>query len=117
MKFGGLQNLTKELLTTLKDESLNKERKTLALELLDFIDEASSLDYTFPNDEYFPEGEGIDPTVVRAIKVFVRAGDKWNATRPPYPWEVKATVVRSGGSIPESLIPSETKSGDFEFED
>ena len=81
-KFAGLTNLQKELLESLKDEG-TKERKELAMSILDWIDAASVPGYVFDGDDYFPSGDGIDPLVVRDIKIYVRAQARWNTTRPP----------------------------------
>jgi len=72
--YAGLTSLKAELHLALKDEGLSKERKTLAMDLLDFIVTASTPTYKFEKDEYFPD---IDSTVLREIKISVAVRNKW----------------------------------------
>ena len=109
MTFEGLKNLQRELLYAATNGSLEQSRRTLALEILDWVDAALVPGYVFDGDDYFPSGDGIDPLTVRDIKIYVRAGDKWNATRPPQVWDMKPTS-------PAPIAACETAS-DFKFDE
>lgn len=103
-RYSGLVNLEQELTQAASDPQLPASRRTLALELIEFISTAQSPTYTFAGDEYCPEC--IDPTTLRDIKIFTSAQSRWHEPRV---WP----TFRSG---PTSSVPSVPESPVFEFE-
>ena len=108
MTYSGLQSLQAELLAAVKDESLTKARKELAL--LDEID-ASQVEGYMPER---PADSWLDADVMPLklqtdIWTSVTLNSRWwnDPSRPKYSWELLNVTPKSSSvcSAPESIVP------------
>ena len=114
----GLSDLRNELVAACKDEALPKPRRETALECFDLLDLGLS---QIANHNYTPDGLDIidlTPQMTvdeqREIHLFVKVQAKWYV-RPAFLDSKIGT--KSPSSIPPRIVPSESKTPDFEFED
>jgi hypothetical protein len=113
-----LTNLRNELITACKDEALPKTRRELSLECLDLLDLGLS---QIANHNYTPDGLDIVdlmPSMTadeqREIHLFVKVQAKWYV-RPAF---LDSNIeTKSPSLIPPSIVPSESETPDFRFED
>jgi len=109
--YEGLARLEQELHTAATNKALTDARRECALGCLEFIAEARNPEYKFENDDYFPDGEGIDQLPLHEIKVCCYAGHRWfnDPSRPRESWEtVMVTVPLVSPSVPTDLLPVST---------
>jgi hypothetical protein len=104
--YSGLENLTKELQTAAANKILLKDRRQLALDLLDQISLMSVLGYMFENDDYFPD---VHPTVLRDVKIYVGVNARWHVS-PTFYNNIKSSSSSAPITVCESAPP------DFEEE-
>lgn len=114
----GLSNLRNDLIAACKDEASPKPRRELALECLDLLDLGLS---QIANHNYTPDGLDIIDLMPqmtadeqREIHLFVKVQAKWFVRAAFLDSKIE---TKSPSSIPPSIVPSDSETPDFDFED